>query len=185
MPTMPYQVIEEVQPELKVQIYKLIQNLYSDDVIGAADIGDVFTTSHDVLTLNLHETSGLQKTNNLLSIAPKSDGGLQVVGNDGFSVKTANGTINLSGDGMKAPSSTGFISGIASVPPWVTWVEVEEPAVRSTSLILTTFMGSPMWWPTTLQDSTYATNIIEGQSFLIELKDPSLLGVLVSWCIIN
>ena len=183
MPILPYQLTEETQPELKIQIYKLVQNLYSDDKIGAADIGDVFTTSGDVLTLNLHETSGLQKTNDMLSIEPKSDGGLQVVGNDGFSVKPANSSINLSADGMKVVHSTGLISGIANMPIGENYVLVEETSVKSTSQILTTFMDFPVTVP---QFNNYIgiSSIIEGESFIIGIAI-ACAGVPISWCIIN
>ncbi|MCP4597051.1 hypothetical protein [Neptuniibacter sp.] len=97
MANVPYPLSGETIADLRRQVGELIRELYEERIGGAA-LGDVFSITGDVLTLELASSSGLTKSGNDLALDPTSDGGLQVT-SSGASIK------NLSTGGLESDAS--------------------------------------------------------------------------------
>ena len=101
---------------MKSQVWELIRDVY-EEKIGGASLGDVFSITGDVLTIELATPSGLTKSGNELAVDALSTGGLQTAttglsiklvstggletGASGLGINLDGGSLTLSADGIK------------------------------------------------------------------------------------
>ena len=99
MADVPFPLTAEDLESLRGQLWELFRQIY-EEKIGGADLGDIFSITNDVLTLDLATLSGLTKTGNKLAVEVTSDGGLQISA-DGLSIKlVSTGGLSSSSSGL-------------------------------------------------------------------------------------
>ena len=98
MGNMPFPLTGEGSDDLKRQVWELLRQIY-EEKIGGADLGDVFSTPGDVLTLALAAFSGLTKEGNELAVQVSPTGGLQIT-SSGLGVKSGTLSEFAAGTGL-------------------------------------------------------------------------------------
>jgi len=99
MAQVPYPITGNTVDEIKPQVWNLIRELFEERIAGL-EIGDVFADEGDVLSLQVGDLGGLEKTSNGLFIKAKSDGGL-ALSSQGIAIKCkANGGLASDSGGL-------------------------------------------------------------------------------------
>jgi len=119
LPDVPYPITATDPKQAVAQMKQLIDELFQER-IAALNIGDVFQAGEDdVLTLNLADSGGLEKSSSALTVKANGTSGAMQLGSDGIAVKadgTAGGTqINTAGVAVKPSPSKGLAIEAAGV----------------------------------------------------------------------
>lgn len=107
MPEIPYPLTGETLDDLRVQTVNLFGDIYENG-IGGAEVGDTFSVEGDVLTLRLHDSGGLKKVSNQLSIKLPDDSGLQLTSTGLAANNVSQGHLNTS-EGSVGGSTGNYI----------------------------------------------------------------------------